>query len=58
LEYDASKASEMVVAPTVIASGALAGEYKHASDRSLLAATTTTMPAACAAAMAAFWAEL
>ena len=57
LEYNA-RASEDVVAPTVIASGALDGEDEHAFDRSFPAATTTTMPAACAAAIAAFWAEL
>jgi len=57
LEYDA-RASEGVVAPTAIASGALDGEDEHASLCALPAATTTTMPAACAAATAAFWAEL
>ena len=46
------------MAPTVIASGALDGEDEHAFDRSLPAPTTTTMPAACAAATAAFSAEL
>ena len=35
----------IVVAPTVIALGALAGDLVHASVLSLPAATTTTMPA-------------
>mmetsp|Transcript_29117 Transcript_29117/g.66912 ORF Transcript_29117/g.66912 Transcript_29117/m.66912 type:complete len:149 (-) Transcript_29117:180-626(-) len=47
------RASEEVVDPTVIASGAEAGELKHAFSLSFPAATTTDTPAACAAATAA-----
>ena len=40
-----ARASTLVVAPTVIAVGALAGERVHASFDSLPAAATTVMPA-------------
>jgi len=43
LKYE--RASDEVVAPTVIAAGAEAGEYEHASSSSFPAATTTVMPA-------------
>lgn len=46
--------SAAVVAPTVMARAAEAGELKQASSASLPAAATTTTPAACAAATALF----
>jgi hypothetical protein len=45
-------ASEEVVAPTVTAAGAKAGEKAHASFLLLPAATTTTTPASVADLMA------
>jgi len=42
-----------VVAPTVIALGARAGDDRQASSASFPAATTTSTPASCAAATAA-----
>jgi hypothetical protein len=53
LEKD-ERASALVVAPTVIAVGSLAGEKLHASRFSLPAATTIVTPAAEAPATAAF----
>ena len=48
------RASVRVVAPTVIALGALAGDLPQASESSLPAATTMVMPARVAAATASF----
>jgi hypothetical protein len=46
--------SDEVVAPTVIAEGADAGERRHASTLSLPAATTTEIPSATARSTASF----
>ncbi len=57
LENDA-RASDKVEAATVIALGALEGEYEHASALELPAATTMEMPSATARSMALFSVEL